>query len=91
MSKRRIVGPDGEAFYVDVDDGIPNQRGYGVRRTEYDPEWADEVMRRWQRRRYRVQQREKATADLVAAFHPALMTLDRVLRRWPAFYRWLSR
>jgi hypothetical protein len=62
-----------------------------TRRSSYDPEWADEVIRRWQRRRYRVQQREKAVAEFTAALLPMVDWLDRQLQRVPSLYRLLSR
>ena len=50
-----------------------------------DPEWRDEVIRRWQRRRWKVQQREAAIAELKAALLPPFeriaVTVNRLLRR----------
>lgn len=47
-----------------------------------DPEWADEVVRRWQRRRYRIQQRERAVAELKAALMSALDPILSRLAKW---------
>jgi ferredoxin-fold anticodon binding domain-containing protein len=50
-----------------------------------DQETGLEVIARWERRRWRVQQREKAMTDLKAAFadalDPLLMRLARLLER----------
>ena len=65
-----------------------------MRRSLTDPNWADEVIRRWNRRRFHVQQRQAAMRDLKAAFEPPLVILltaiDRLLRKWPWLYRHLE-
>lgn len=50
-------------------------------RRRYDPEWADEVVRRYLRRKYRVQQRDRAMADLQAALAEGLAPVFRFLNR----------
>lgn len=53
-----------------------------TRRHRHDtPEWGDEVVRRYLRRKYREQQREKAMADLRAAIENDLvLPILRALR-----------
>jgi hypothetical protein len=59
-----------------------------------DPEWCNEVYRRWERRRMLPFRRfDRAVHDLGGALvealrvHQVLRWLDRQLRKWPALYR----
>jgi hypothetical protein len=50
-----------------------------MRRSQTDYEWAEEVVRRYQRRRWGVQRREKAIADIKASFAESAL-LNWVMR-----------
>ena len=62
-----------------------------MRRSLHDPVWADQVILRWQRRRWKVQQRDKAVADLKAAMaealEPVMLRLVALVNRLPARFR----
>ena len=44
-----------------------------MRRSWTDPAWADEVIRRWERRRWHVQQRDAAVAEFKQALQESAL------------------